>query len=141
MLRATGRLLPPDAPSILVTADRVSTPQVHSQLSLSSVYLLPPVLIHALPIAGARIVGNLGIGVYLGFLLGFGASWVGYRCMHVAVVTAPSPYPFHMNLGLSEVQHFPLSSLTVVHRAFTLIVVLFIILVVLFISHYTHLIH
>ena len=57
---------------------------------------------------GARIVGILGFGVYLGLLLGFGAGQAGHRCMHVVVVTVPSPYPFLLSLGLSEVQHFPL---------------------------------
>ena len=70
-------------------------------------YLLLSVLFPTLSTAGVRIVGNSGIGVYLGFLFDFGASQMDHRCIHVAVVTVPSPYPFLPNLGLLEVHHFP----------------------------------
>ena len=53
--------------------------------------------------ARARIAGNSGIGMYLGFLFGFGASQADRRFIHVAVVTVPSPYPFLPNPGLSAV--------------------------------------
>ena len=63
--------------------------------------------LRTLSTAGTRIAGNSGIGMYLGFLFGFGGGQADHRCMHVAIVTVPSSYPFLPNLGLSEVQHFP----------------------------------
>ena len=109
----------------------VITSQVRSQLSLSSVYLPLSVLFQMLSTTGARIAGISISRVYLGFLFAFGASQVGQGCMHVAVVVVPSPYPFLSNPGLLEVQRFSLFPLTAVHRAFTLAIVVFIILVVL----------
>ena len=90
--------------------------------------------------AGARVVGISDYGVYLGFLFGFSVGQAGQRCKHVVVIIVPSPYLFPPSHGLLEVQCFPLFALTAIHQAFTLAAVVFIILVVLFISHSTHII-
>ena len=103
----------------------------------TSVSLLLSVLFRTLSTAEVRIESISCIGVYLGFLFGFGASQAGPRCMHVAVVTVPSPYPFLLSPGLLEVHRFSLLPLIAVHRAFTLAPVVFIILVALFILHCT----
>ena len=99
---------PLDYLSLYATTDRPLALQVHSQLSLSSVYLLLSVLLRRLSIVGARIAGLLGFGVYLGLLFGFGAGQAGQRCMHIAVVTVPSPYPFFSSPRLLEVHRFSL---------------------------------
>ena len=66
--------LPLDYPSPYVTTDQAPAPQVRLELSLSSVYLLLSMLIRTLSIAGAKIVGSPGFGVYLGPLFGFSDS-------------------------------------------------------------------
>ena len=100
-----------------------------------SVCLLLLVLFQTLSTVRVRIAGLSGIRLYLGFLFGFGAGQAGPRCMHVAVVTMPSPYLFLPSPGLLEVQRFSLLLLTAIHRAFTLAAMVSIILVALCISH------
>ena len=88
--------------------------------------------------AGARIAGSLGFGVYLGPLIGIrcrsGGSKVHARCgRNRAITVSVSPEP-RVIRGPTR----PPTPLIVIHRAFTLAAVVFIILVVLFISHYLH---